>query len=54
MKHCYIKKRTEIPDNLMTADIVNIKKEFHFNLALVSAGGFGMLLCNFIYENTNS
>ena len=39
---------------LMMNDIINIKGEFDFDLALVSAGGFGMLLCNFIYEKTNA
>ena len=40
--------------NLMCADLLNIKREFDYDLALVSAGGFGMLLCNFIYTNTNA
>jgi len=40
--------------NLMTIDILKIKQVFDFDLALVSAGGFGMLLCNFIYENTSA
>ena len=40
--------------NLMTQDLTNIYKEFAYDLALVSAGGFGMLLCNFIYTNTGA
>jgi hypothetical protein len=39
---------------LMTQDLLNIYKEFAYDLALVSAGGFGMLLCNFIYINTTA
>jgi hypothetical protein len=39
---------------LMTHDLINIKRDFDFDLALVSAGGFGMLLCNFIYEKLNA
>ena len=38
---------------LMTQDLINIKRDFDFDLALVSAGGFGMLLCNFMYEKMN-
>lgn len=40
--------------NLMTQDLLNIKRDFDYDLALISAGGFGMLLCNFIYKNTNA
>jgi len=40
--------------NLMITDITKIKKEFNFDIALVSAGGFGMLISDFIYKNTNS
>ena len=38
----------------MTSDLLKIKDEFNYDLALVSAGGFGMLLSNFIYNKTNS
>ena len=37
----------------MTSELLKIKDEFNYDLALVSAGGFGMLLSNFIYK-TNS
>jgi len=38
----------------MKLDIVEIKKEFDFDIALVSAGGFGMILCDFIYTELNT
>jgi hypothetical protein len=40
--------------DLMKTDIRNIKKEFDFDIALVSAGGFGMIISNFIYSELNS
>ena len=39
--------------NKMKNDISNLKEEFDFDVAFVSCGGFGMLLCNFIYSNLN-
>ena len=40
--------------NSMKQDLVDIKKNFNFDIALVSAGGFGMLLCNYIYTELNT
>lgn len=38
----------------MTNDIRNIKKDFDFDIALVSCGGFGTITCDFIYTELNS
>ena len=40
--------------NKMKEDIKKIKEDFDFDIALVSAGGFGMILCEFIYSELNS
>lgn len=40
--------------NVMKNEISDIKKEFNFDIALVSAGGFGMILSNFIYSELNT
>lgn len=41
--------------NKMKEDIKNIKNnDFDFDIALVSAGGFGMILSEFIYSELNS
>jgi hypothetical protein len=33
----------------MKRELTDLKKEFDFDIALVSAGGFGMILCDFIF-----
>jgi hypothetical protein len=40
--------------NNMKNELADIKKTFDFDIALVSAGGFGMLLCNYIYTELNT
>jgi hypothetical protein len=40
--------------NNMKNELADIKKAFDFDIALVSAGGFGMLLCNYIYTELNT
>jgi hypothetical protein len=40
--------------NNMKQELDDIKKTFNFDIALVSAGGFGMLLCNYIYTELNT
>jgi hypothetical protein len=40
--------------NKMKGDIKKIKEDFDFDIALVSAGGFGMILSEFIYSELNS
>jgi hypothetical protein len=40
--------------NNMKTELADIKKTFDFDIALVSAGGFGMLLCNYIYTELNT
>ena len=34
----------------MKEDIVKIKTEFNFNIALVSCGGFGMIISDYIFS----
>ena len=36
--------------NIIKNDLNNIKKEFDFDIALVSCGGFGMITCNYIHD----
>jgi hypothetical protein len=38
----------------MKKDIAEIKKEFDFDIALVSCGGFGMLISDYIYTDLKS
>ena len=33
----------------MKNDLISVKKEFDYDIALVSAGGFGILLCDYIF-----
>ena len=40
--------------NKMKEDIKKIKEDFDFDIALVSAGGFGMILSDYIYSELNS
>jgi hypothetical protein len=40
--------------NNMKNELADIKKAFDFDIALVSAGGFGMLLCDYIYTELNT
>jgi len=40
--------------NRMKQELADIKKMFNFDIALVSAGGFGMLLCDYIYTELNT
>ena len=40
--------------NNMKRELADIKKTFDFDIALVSAGGFGMPLCNYIYTELNT
>ena len=40
--------------NNMKQELADIKKTFNFDIALVSAGGFGMPLCNYIYTELNT
>jgi hypothetical protein len=38
----------------MKEDLQNIKNEFDFDIALVSAGGFGMIITNFIFNKLDA
>jgi hypothetical protein len=40
--------------NIMKQELADIKKTINFDIALVSAGGFGMFLCNYIYTELNT
>jgi hypothetical protein len=40
--------------NNMKQELADIKNTFNFDIALVSAGGFGMFLCNYIYTELNT
>lgn len=40
--------------NKMKEDLQNIKNEFNFDIALVSAGGFGMIITNFIFNKLDA
>lgn len=41
--------------NIMKNDLKNIKQNiFDFDIALVSCGGFGMILCDFLYSELNT
>lgn len=39
--------------NKMKDDLVELKKTFNFDIALVSCGGFGMILSDYIYSQLN-
>ena len=39
--------------NKMKEDIKKIKEDYDFDIALVSAGGFGMILSDYIYSELN-
>jgi len=38
----------------MKYDLINIKKDFDYDIALLSCGGFGMILSNFIYKEQHT
>lgn len=40
--------------NKMKEDLQNIKAIFDFDIALVGAGGFGMIICNFLFNKLDT
>lgn len=40
--------------DIMKKELSELKKGFDFDIALVSCGGFGMIICDYIYEQLNT
>lgn len=40
--------------DIMKKELSELKQTFDFDIALVSCGGFGMIICDYIYEQLNS
>lgn len=40
--------------DIMKKELSELKQTFDFDIALVSCGGFGMIICDYIYKELNS